>query len=148
MRDEQGGVVLPLVLGKHTLHSLGAIVPAYHDAKHIYPVGFRVDSQLTSYKHPELKVGYEFHIADGGAAPSFHVTCGHDRDNPIVAPSVDEAIAQLAERLSAAKGKATKSGLASAESFGLSVPTIRKLVQELPGAVRTTPLCFVSPSSS
>ncbi|CAO3576775.1 unnamed protein product [Absidia cylindrospora] len=67
-RDEDGKAILPLELGPLTLISLGTIVsdkPAYHCARHIYPLGYTVERNYMSKVDASAYTTYTCTVEEG-----------------------------------------------------------------------------------
>jgi hypothetical protein len=107
-RDEAGNVILPFSIGRLTVTSLGEIKHASHCTKKtLYPIGYQVENERFSYKHPKLKVRYSFQILAGSEENSlvFRVVCGHDVQNPLEGATPSEVCLQVATLLAKANEK-------------------------------------------
>lgn len=137
-RDAAGKPLMPVVVGSLTVVALGTLegLPDFCAKTALYPLGYCAESLRPSYKHPQLKDRYRFEVLrDESGKPQFRISCGHDPENAIVGSSPTDVCAEVQRRVAAAKGTAApKTAPSGNEWFGFSAPTVRKLLQELPGA--------------
>lgn len=139
-RDASGAAVLPLTVGAVTVSALGALAgrgAAFHAPRALYPVGYAAEALRVSHKHPPARVRYCFSVeaAPDDSAPLFRAVCMHDPANPIVGASPSEVCMRVATLLAEARQQPPPTRAPRGEDwFGLSNPTVRALLQELPGA--------------
>ncbi len=135
-RDGDGAVVLPFTVGTVTVTSLGELVAGdkYCCETALYPVGFASEAMRPSYKHPAVKVRYQMSVERGEEGPLFRLVCPHDTANPLVGSSADEVCLRAATLLAEASDKMAPSKARGDEWFGLSSETVRRVLQQLPGA--------------
>lgn len=149
-RDEAGQVQLPVgpVHGV-TVEDLGVVQPpgsqGYNSAAYILPVGYRTTRQYMRCDDPNgprTRWVQEIIEGDSGSGPIFKLSADDGLAEPIVAKSATAAWAEVLRRVTAtreAKGEeAKKTAISGPEFFGYSLPHIRLLIEELPGAAACT----------
>ncbi|KAK8817052.1 hypothetical protein WA556_002950, partial [Blastocystis sp. ATCC 50177/Nand II] len=135
-------VQLPLKVKGVTVLSFGRVVTqwkSYHNAKYIWPVGFKSTRMYYSFKNPQQKVLYTSEIIDGGSdGPRFMVTAEDAPEEPLVAATPSAAWQYVLglireERM---KNGITKSSISISgpDSFGFSYPDVAYCIEGLEGA--------------
>jgi chromodomain-helicase-DNA-binding protein 6 len=116
-------------------------VQAYNSAAYILPVGYRTSRQYMRCDDPDgprTRWVQEIIEGDGGVGPMFRLSPDEGLSEPIVAKSATAAWAEVLRRVTAfraAKGEeAKKTAISGPEFFGYSLPHVRLLIEELPGA--------------
>ncbi|EKX31022.1 hypothetical protein GUITHDRAFT_122772 [Guillardia theta CCMP2712] len=142
--DEHGRPELPIQLGNAmTIESLGHIKadnPNFHTDKYIWPVGYRARRQYQSTLEVDKKVDYICEILDAGPKPTFQIT---PTDNPAgkevaaTASGVWSAIMKKVNNMRLQRGLCeSKTAVSGPEYYGIAYPEVRRLIQELPGAIK------------
>ena len=153
--DSNGNVLMPILLGPSlSVLSLGTVVPehaAYHASNTIYPVGYRAIRMFQSLHAPVMpgttatggkRVAYTCCVLSNGAAPYF-VLVPHDApDHPITGPSPTSVWSYVVQTCAQRRGVTTHDpetgkaivNVSGPEYFGLSNPTILRLLQRMPGS--------------
>jgi hypothetical protein len=148
-RHADGSPVLPFTVFRGlVVHALGKVVADkkhFHSKKYIWPVGFRSTREYTAMGDTSKKAQYvqEIIAADDGDGdrPLFRVTCLEEGKPPvaITAETSSGVWAAVLKKVNDSReaegdGKRSFTQLSGPEQFGLSHPTVIKLLQELPGA--------------
>lgn len=126
-------IKLPMFLGDVTIESFGMIIPRapYVSHKNLYPIGYASCREFNSMLDPKVMVRYTSVISDDGTKPQFVVTAADDLSNPIIAPSASRAWKAVYKRMHPDSSVRRISG---STMFGLSHPTVKKLILELPNS--------------
>jgi hypothetical protein len=134
-RDDAGRPILPLQLGSITVISLGQIdtSPAYHNNRYIFPVGYKVQRVYKSMIKPGTHTNYTCTVKEGTTGPKFCVEPADDPDNPVEKDTPSAAWTTVMKIANHDKLR-QNFAVSGPEYFGMSHPTIVKLIQELPGA--------------
>eukprot|EP01102_Stenamoeba_stenopodia_P017678 TRINITY_DN6377_c0_g2_i1.p1 TRINITY_DN6377_c0_g2~~TRINITY_DN6377_c0_g2_i1.p1 ORF type:complete len:750 (+),score=266.72 TRINITY_DN6377_c0_g2_i1:129-2378(+) len=126
-------IKLPLtVKGGTTIIELGVIQPdkpAFHQKAYIYPLGFESIKKMGSIVNENATTIYHSKIEDAGGNPKF-VVWAEDAPEQIYHNSTSSGV--WTEVLKRIKKKTVS--VSGPEMFGLSDPTVQKLIQDLPGA--------------
>ncbi|KAI8340835.1 F/Y rich C-terminus-domain-containing protein [Chlamydoabsidia padenii] len=134
-RDEQGMVILPLELGPLTLISMGRIEsekPAYHCARHIYPVGYTVERTYMSMVNEHDQTTYTCKVEEGdNDEPSFVVEPKDDPENIIRAKTATGCWTVVAKKANQIRKKSGRNSISGPEYYGLAHPVIRFLIEEM-----------------
>lgn len=139
LKDENGVPILPLKLGPLTLVRLGTIVydrEKFHNRRYIWPLGFESIRTYFSMKNPDKHIIYTSRILDGGDGPIFQVVPEDDPENPVTAITASPAWTSIVRKVNEAKNKGHMSSASGPEYFGFGNPTIARLIQEMPNAVK------------
>jgi len=140
-RDENGLPTMPMrPLKGVTVLSLGRIEyerDGFHNAKYIWPIGFKSERKHPSMLNPEVKVMYTNEIIDGGKYPMFKVTAADEPNRSMTGGSASAAWKNVLDEIKKTQkkdGKPTRqtSAVSGPEFFGYAIPTIAKCIQELP----------------
>ncbi|CAB5390011.1 unnamed protein product [Rhizophagus irregularis] len=136
-KDTNGNYVLPVEVGLHTILSLGTVVydrAAYHNDRYIYPVGYSTHRPYLSMIDPTRDTIYTSTIEDGGDNPRFVVQAADQPGNPITASSATGAWTPVIRQANSIRNRKHSNAASGPDYFGLSQPTVRKMIQELPNA--------------
>ncbi|CAG8502501.1 4020_t:CDS:2, partial [Racocetra persica] len=132
-KDENGNFILPVEVGLHTVIKLGKIVydrDSFHNDRYIYPVGYAVKSMVD----PDKNTIYTSRIEDGEDGPRFIVEAEDRPNQPITATSATGAWTPVIKQANIIRERKHSNAASGPDYFGLSQPTIRKMIQELPNA--------------
>ncbi|RHZ88015.1 hypothetical protein Glove_26g108 [Diversispora epigaea] len=144
-KDENGDFILPVGIGLHTLLSHGTIVydrPAFHNNRYIYPVGYSIRRPYFSMIDPLKNTIYTSRIEDGVDGPKFIVQAQDQPNDPIVASSATGAWTPVIKQANSIRNRKHSNAASGPDYFGLSQPTIRKMIQELPNAEKCKNYAF------
>ena len=139
-RDASGAVILPADIGAIRVLALGRVTeaPGFHNAKYIWPVGFKTSRLFPSLLNPAIRVEYTSEVIYGEGGPKFVVTPSDAEDRAITADSASGAWGAMLAAVNQIKYKGTGRTLSNSISgpayFGATDPTIVSLLQQLPGA--------------
>jgi len=143
------GITLPVKLDVFKLMKLGDVIPrCYHNEGCIFPIGYTVERDFASVESPLKIVSYkleiiERYLLDGAMRLIFRVS-HPDNGNVYEAYSADDVVRKLKTALNLSPGIYTTDGL---EFFGISVPSIAKLIEGLPGALGCSQYVFKAQQS-
>ncbi|CAO3576770.1 unnamed protein product [Absidia cylindrospora] len=133
-RDEDGKAILPLELGPLTLISLGTIVsdkPAYHCARHIYPLGYTVERNYMSKVDASAYTTYTCTVEEGDDnEPMFVITPKDDPENKISGKTATSCWTVVARGANKIRRKSCRNSISGPEYYGLAHPIIRHLIEE------------------
>ncbi|KAI9025440.1 F/Y-rich N-terminus-domain-containing protein [Hyaloraphidium curvatum] len=138
-RDEHGRPRLPARVGQFTVYALGTVVTdrdAFHSARYVFPVGYRVSRPYQSTVDANATCEYFCTIEDGGVGPLFRVEPADAPHTAHAANSPTGAWAPFVKAANLLRNKETTSSSSGPEHFGLTNGTIQSLVQELPGVAQ------------
>jgi len=146
-RSRDGVVIMPVgPIHGVTVESLGEVQPpdsaGFHSAAYILPVGYKTSRSYMRCDDPNgerTRWTQEIvHGVDGADGPWFKLTADEGMDEPILAKSATAAWAEVLKRVTAAREAlgetAKKTAISGPEFFGYSLPHVRLLIEELPGA--------------
>ncbi|CAG8734548.1 20465_t:CDS:2 [Cetraspora pellucida] len=136
-KDENGNFILPVEVGLHTVIKLGKIVydrDSFHNDRYIYPVGYAVKRPYLSMVDPDKNTIYTSRIEDGEDGPRFIVEAEDRPNQPITATSATGAWTPVIKQANIIRERKHSNAASGPDYFGLSQPTIRKMIQELPNA--------------
>ncbi|KXS20521.1 hypothetical protein M427DRAFT_52122 [Gonapodya prolifera JEL478] len=137
-RDAQGALMFPFQVGPVTVHSLGRVEyerDAYHTRAYIFPIGYKASKRYMSIHDPDIDTNWTQTIEDGGEGPRFVLTPEEKPEEPLVGGSCSAVWTQLIRAGYKIRGREFLSNSVSGpEHFGLAIPTIKHLIQELPDA--------------
>ncbi|NXF69081.1 TBRG1 regulator, partial [Ciccaba nigrolineata] len=130
-RRRSGALTLPLALGPLTVHSLGvgSMGPGA-----ILPLGFHSTRLFASTRRPARRCLYTCRIVAG---PRCEIVCEDDPGRVLVGPTPDVCHGRLLQALGEAGGRPRAmppAPGAGADFFGLTHPTVRRLLQGEAGA--------------
>ncbi|GMH33669.1 hypothetical protein BSKO_01503 [Bryopsis sp. KO-2023] len=142
-RDPSGKPILPLTLTSMlALVELGRIEwrrITFHSERHIYPIGFKTRRRYSSTIDPHGTTTYTCSILDGGTRPLFTISADDNPHLRIQNDTPSGSWADLFSRVYDARGiKKDKVVISGTDMFGLSHPTISRLIQELQNADKCT----------
>ncbi|CAG8434473.1 7363_t:CDS:2 [Scutellospora calospora] len=120
-KDENGNFILPVEVGLHTVIKLGKIV-------------YDRDSPYLSMIDPDKNTIYTSRIEDGEDGPKFIVEAEDRPNQPITATSATGAWTPVIKQANIIRERKHSNAASGPDYFGLSQPTIRKMIQELPNA--------------
>ncbi|CAG8639010.1 7013_t:CDS:2 [Funneliformis caledonium] len=135
-KDENGNYILPVEVGLHTILDLGTVVfdrSAYHNDRYIYPVGYSTQRPYLSMIDPTRETTYTSRIEDAGDNPRFVVQAA-DQPEAIIASSATGAWTPVIKQANSIRNRKHSNAASGPDYFGLSQPTVRKMIQELPNA--------------
>ena len=135
--NSYGKVVGPQPPPSCRVLKLGTIVydrPTYHNSNYIWPVGYVAEREYASFTQLDKKATYKCEILDNGASPLFKLTASDRPSQPISGGSTTAVWQVVARRIAALKAHKKASDITGPECFCLSLPTVRKLIEELPNA--------------
>ncbi|CAG8498877.1 2905_t:CDS:2 [Diversispora eburnea] len=144
-KDENGDFILPVGIGLHTLLSHGTIVydrPTFHNNRYIYPIGYSIRRPYFSMIDPLKNTIYTSRIEDGVDGPKFIVQAQDQPNDPIVASSATGAWTPVIKQANNIRNRKHSNAASGPDYFGLSQPTIRKMIQELPNAEKCKNYAF------
>ncbi|GAA5795212.1 hypothetical protein HPULCUR_000566 [Helicostylum pulchrum] len=133
-KDESGNYIFPVQIGRTLLLSLGTIIPNenFYNQNYIFPVGYSIQRlENLSMVNEDTFTNY---------------TCSIDKDpfdKPIAEDAPDIIIqkntptaawSEVLKRSNELRKKEFKNTVSGPEYYGLSFSTIKKMIQELPGA--------------
>lgn len=136
---------LPLKISpKTTLISLGDVVydrVNYQDENYIYPVGYQIEKEYCSIDDPNKQVLYRGTIVDGGESPIFRVQCLDNKKMVFEGNSPNKPWEKIIQAIDESKRKlgmqiTQPEPFLGHTLFGLSNPTVKKLIEKLPNAKR------------
>ncbi|KZS92906.1 hypothetical protein SISNIDRAFT_454840 [Sistotremastrum niveocremeum HHB9708] len=137
-RDGNGHPILPLEVSLVTVLSLGEICTRadYHNRRCIYPIGYEINRRWMSAIDPDADVIYNCKIMEGpeDQGPLFQVTALDQPKDQVLSNTSSGAWEGFLERAKAIRHQFPIAGDNGDEYFGLTNPTIRHMLQELPGA--------------
>ncbi|CAG8488301.1 9349_t:CDS:2 [Acaulospora morrowiae] len=136
-KDENGNHILPVEVGLHTVLNLGTIVydrVSFHNDRYIYPVGYSVRRPYLSMIDPFKNTIYTSKIEDGREGPKFIVQADDAPGQPIIASSATGAWTPVIKQANSIRNRKHSNAASGPDYFGLSQPTIRKMIQELPNS--------------
>jgi F/Y-rich N-terminus/F/Y rich C-terminus len=139
--DKHGRPVMPLSFRGATIYSMGRIAidrPAYHSKRYIWPAGFKSTRSYWSMQDCSRRTVYTSEILDAGDQPLFLLVSHEQPDKPIIRDTPSGAWAEVGKRVGAMRsersGRVVNTQLSGPEMFGFGLPTVAKLIQEMPGA--------------
>ncbi|KAJ3343247.1 magnesium ion transporter [Gonapodya sp. JEL0774] len=139
-RDAEGNLVYPFQVGAVAVHSLGRVEferDSYHSRAYIFPIGYRTSKRYMSIHDPQAETNWIQTIEDGGDAPRFVLTPEDKPDEIITGASCSAVWTQLIRGGTGYKIRGRdflSNSVSGPEHFGLAIPTIKHLIQELPNA--------------
>lgn len=77
---------------------------------------------------------YTCKILDGGDTPTFQITASDQPDRPVLANTATGAWSAIVRAANALRDRNHSNSISGPDYFGLSQPTVKHLIQELPGA--------------
>jgi hypothetical protein len=160
-RDARGKPIMPIRIspqseGGLTIRSLGKVDErkGWHSSRYIWPLGFKTERLYPSMVVTGTRVKYTCEIIDRENKPWFQLTAWDAKDKPVgdITPSgawsrvlgfvralnnkPQEFIDENGRRVT--KPVTLGSRVSGAHKFGFSMPTVARLIQELPGADKLT----------
>ena len=131
-RTPTGAAAVPFTVRGVTIHSLGTVVsdrPAFHNHAYIWPVGYEISRPMASYVTPGSTVTYRGWVEDGETGPIFAIAAEDDPATVFRNETSSTAWREVLERI-----RQRAVSVSGPEMFLFADPTVRALVQELPGA--------------
>ncbi|KAI8372710.1 F/Y rich C-terminus-domain-containing protein [Radiomyces spectabilis] len=132
-----GEYKLPARVGILTVHSLGHVVPlpAYHNDRYIWPVGFKVSRTYLSMVNANANTLYTCSVEENGShGPKFRVYADDCPDQPIVANSATGVWTAIVKRANEIRNREHSNSASGPDYYGFTHATIAKMIQDLPGA--------------
>ncbi|KAJ1648240.1 hypothetical protein IWQ61_010013 [Dispira simplex] len=147
-KDEEGSYKLPVSVGSVEVLNLGKVVydrDAFHTERYIWPVGYKVKRV-----HPSMVVNkglttYTCTILDGDDTPLFQVVADDKPDAPITGTSATGVWTAITKEINAIRHRSYTNSISGPDCFGMTIPTVARMIQELPNAelcTRYKPLRF------
>lgn len=135
--DSNGEPPYPISLGALCVHNLGRVVhdqPGFHTENRVYPIGFMSTRTYGHFNEPERKCLYTCRITDnGGEKPNFEIASEADPDFIISGETPDSCHATLIQTVNNSPNIRRIDIRPEGDwFFGLTHPTVMKLLQSLP----------------
>lgn len=143
--DSNGEPPYPISLGAQCIHNLGRVVydrPGFHTENRVYPIGFMSTRVYGHFNEPERKCVYTCRITDnGGERPHFEIASEADTEFIISGESPDLCHAALIQTINNSPNIRRIDIRPEGDwFFGLTHPTVMKLLQSLPDIQKCTNL--------
>jgi hypothetical protein len=138
---------LPLKLGVLEIVALGRVEykrKEFHNERTVFPIGFKSERSYASYLYPKERTIYTCEILDAeeysGNDALFRVTPADDPDNACTSNSASGAWLPIIKRVGEAtkKGKRNTYTVSGVHFFGLSLPKVVALIDQLPNISKCT----------
>ncbi|KAI8970334.1 F/Y rich C-terminus-domain-containing protein [Mycotypha africana] len=136
-KDESGNYILPIELGRLKLLSLGEIIPeeGFFNQNYIFPVGYAIQRTYKSMVHEDEYTVYTCSIdKDENNKPLFCLEAEDAPEIVIRKPTPTAAWSEVLRRSNILRKKEFKNTVSGPEYYGFSLPTVKKLIQDLPRA--------------
>ncbi|KAI9475574.1 MAG: F/Y rich C-terminus-domain-containing protein [Benjaminiella poitrasii] len=136
-KDDKGNYILPAVLGKTKVLSLGEIIPkeGFFNQNYIFPVGYAIERPYKSMVNKEQFTTYKCSISkDEYDKPLFCIEAEDAPEIEIKKNTPTAAWSEVLRKSNLLRQKEFKNTVSGPEYYGLSSITIKKMIQELPGA--------------
>ncbi|KAI8096605.1 F/Y rich C-terminus-domain-containing protein [Halteromyces radiatus] len=134
-RDVNGKPILPVTLGPLKLISLGKIIhdkPAYHCARHIYPLGYTVERIYMSMVDPDRQSTYTCKVEEGeDDEPLFVVYADDDPENVMYGKTATACWTMIARGANKVRRKSCRNSISGPEYYGLANQVVRHLIEEM-----------------
>lgn len=147
--NSNGEPAYPISLGPLCVHNLGRIVydrPGFHAENRVYPVGFTSTRSYGHFNEPERKCVYKCRIIDkGGDRPNFVIASESDTEFVISGETPDLCHAALIQTINNSPNIRSIDIRPEGDwFFGLTHPTVMKLLQALPDIQKCSALKSLS----
>ncbi|KAI7875088.1 F/Y rich C-terminus-domain-containing protein [Mucor mucedo] len=136
-KDESGNYIFPVQIGRTLLLSLGNIIPNenFYNQNYIFPVGYSMQRTYKSMVNEHAFTTYTCSIdKDAFDKPIFCIQAEDAPDIIIQKNTPTAAWSEVLKRSNELRKKEFKNTVSGPEYYGLSFATIKKMIQELPGA--------------
>ena len=133
--DDKGAIQFPISLKGLQVLCLGKVNfqdPNFHSKKYIWPIGFKTQRFYFNREGEEGKCLYTNEIIQDNGEIRFKVSSEDPKDIPVIKSTASGAWAVIGKRTAGAQDVARR--LSGPEMFGLTNPTVAKMIQDLPGA--------------
>ncbi|PVU91959.1 hypothetical protein BB561_004094 [Smittium simulii] len=138
-KNINGDYVLPVQVGILTVLSLGKVIynPSnFHNERYIWPVGYMVQREYYSMKEAGKQVIYICRVSEDSDDPKFIIESEDMPNKPIIANTATGAWTTVVKQVNKINKRNHSNSASGPDYFGFSHPTIAKMIQDLPNALK------------